>query len=124
MKIFEISLKCPFCNNEFSYNIVSMRAKHTCSKCENELIIRSKPMVSAVISFPGFFVLLTLREALGITNMHILINLLYITIGCMLYIGVAYKLVSMIKGPSYLYQVDAQDPTILERYKKNHKKNK
>lgn len=122
MKPFNISLKCPFCNNEFSYNIVSMKAKHECAKCKNDLIVRTKPMVSAVISFPGFFLLLTLREMLGIAEMHVIINLLYITIGCLLYIGVAYKLVSMIKSPSFLYQVDAQDPTILERYKKSKKK--
>ncbi len=122
MKLFNITLKCPFCNNEFSYNIVSMKAKHECTKCKNDLIVRTKPMVSAIISFPGFFLLLTLREMLGIVDMHVIINLLYITLGCLLYIGVAYKLVSMIKSPSFLYQVDAQDPTSLERYKRSKKK--
>ena len=122
MKLFNITLKCPFCSEEFSYNIVSMRAKHECAKCKNDLIVRTKPMVSAVVSFPGFFLLLTLREMLGIVDMHVIINLLYITLGCLLYIGVAYKLVSMIKSPSFLYQVDAQDPTSLERYKRSKKK--
>lgn len=122
MKLFNISLKCPFCGEMFSYNIISMRAKHECAKCKNDLIVRTRPMVSAIVAFPGFFLLLTLREMLGIVNMHVIINILYITLGCILYIGVAYKLVSMIKSPSYLYQVDAQDPTILERYKRSKKK--
>ena len=124
MKLFNVNLKCPFCNHEFSYNIVSLKAKHECENCKNDLIVRTKPMVSAAISMPGFFVLLSLREILGIVEMHVLINILYIVLGCLLYIGVSYKLVSMVKTPSFIYQVDAQDPTILERYKRNKKMNK
>ncbi len=122
--IFGVKLKCPFCNHEFTYNIVSLKAKHECENCKNDLIIRTKPMVSALISMPGFFALLSLREILGITEMHLLINLAYIIVGCLLYIGVAYKIACMIKNPSFIYQVDAQDPTILERYKRNKKYNK
>lgn len=122
MKLFNISLNCPFCNEEFSYNTISMKAKHECAKCENELLVRTKPIISIVVSLPGFAIILGLREMLGISKMGMFIDLLYILIGCLLYIGIAYKVVCKIKSPSFLYQVDAQDPTMLERYKKSKKK--
>lgn len=117
MKFFNIKLTCPFCKEEFSYNIISMKAKHECEKCKNDLIVRAKPLKSVIISLPGFFLLLSLREVFGISQMNRIIDLLYIILGCLLYIGFAYKLISMIKTPSYIYQVDAQDPSDLERYK-------
>lgn len=120
-KLFNITLKCPICQNEFDYNIISFKAKHECTKCQNDLIVRTKPMRAAIVSLPGFFVILTLREVLGISNMSAIIDLPYIIISCLLYIGIAYKVISNYKTPSYMYQVDTEDPTVLERHKKNKK---
>lgn len=120
-KLFTVQLKCPFCGNEFDYNIMSFKAKHECSKCNYDLIVRTKPVVSAVISLIGFFLLLALRDYLGIAEMSTFINLIYIGIGCMLYISVAYKCLCKIKSATFLYQVDMQDPTVLLRVKQNRK---
>ena len=122
MKLFSVKLKCPFCQEEFDYNIISFKAKHECKNCHNDCIVRTKQAPSGIISLPGFFIILSLREMLGISKMHVLVNLIYVIFTCILYIGVAYKIATKIKTPSYLYQVDAQDPTELKRYK--GKKNK
>lgn len=122
MKLFNVRLKCPFCQNEFDYNIITFKAKHECNQCQNDLIVRTKPTVSTMISMPGFFVILALRETFGISKMPLAINLIYIIITCILYIGFTYKLLSKIKTPTYIYQVDAQDPTLLKRYKGSKKK--
>lgn len=122
MKLLNVSLKCPFCQNEFDYNIITFKAKHECKKCQNDLIVRTKPTISMIVSLPGFFIILSLREILGISKMNLLINLIYVSLTCILYIGITYKVMSKIKSPSFLYQVDAQDPILLKRYKKSKKK--
>ena len=121
-KIFNITLKCPICQNEFDYNIISFKARKECSKCQNDLIVRTRSMKSAFLSLPGFFIILTLREMLGISKMGIVIDLGYIVLTSLLFIGIVYKIVCKIKTPSYLYQVDTEDPTVLERHLKGQNK--
>lgn len=118
---FKVSLKCPFCNHRFEYNIISFRAKCECSHCGNDLFVRVRPLMSAIVSIPGIILLLIIGNLLNIFSMNRLLIILYLLIGGLVYLAFAYKLVCTWKVPEKLFSVDLQDPTILERKKRNRK---
>lgn len=115
---FKVKLVCPFCKEEIQYNILSFKAKHECNHCGNELIVRTRPIISTVISILGFVILFALMDVLGITKLGTLARFAFILVGCFSYLALAYKLISIIVGANKIYAVDAQDPTLLKRYKK------
>lgn len=118
--IFRVKLKCPFCGHEFLYNILSFKAKHECSNCEYGLIVRTKATISTILSIPGFFLIVALRNVLGISQWGRIFQVVYVLVAGLFYIGIVYKFVCLIKTPSFLYHVDMEDPTVLLR-KKNRK---
>lgn len=117
-RIFQVNLLCPFCKKDIGYNILSFKAKHECAYCKNDLIVRTKPLVSSIISIIGFAVIFGLMEMFNISEMNTLVRLLFIVVGCLVYLAIAYLLYSKLFGADKLYAVDAQDPTLLKRYKK------
>ena len=117
-KIFTVKLNCPFCKEEIDYNIVSFKAKHECKNCKNDLIVRARPIISTIISMIGFVVVFSVMNALGISSMGKLPRLAFIVVGCLIYLSLAYLICCKIAGPSKLFAVDAQDPTLLKRYKR------
>ena len=117
-KIFSVKLVCPFCKENIDYNVISFKAKHECNHCGNELIVRTKSVVSSIISIFGFVVIFGLMNSLGIAELGVLPRFLFILVGCLSYLGIAYSLFCKLFGANKLYAVDAQDPTLLKRYKR------
>lgn len=122
-KLFTIDLKCPYCQHTFQYNILSFKARSECPNCEHRLIVRTKMSVAVISSIIGFILLAILNQYLNISQFGEFINLLYWIIGCLFYVAVSYKLLCRIRSVDKVYAVDMEDPTILER-KKRQEENK
>ena len=116
--LFNIKLVCPFCKEEINHNILNLKAKHECEHCKNDLIIRTKMIASTIISVIGFMILFALLNLLGISELGKIPTVIFLWVGCILYLSVAYGIFCKVFGPNKLYAVDAMDPVLLKRYKK------
>lgn len=120
-KIFHVELTCPYCKKNFTYNILSFKAKKECPHCEYDLIVRTKMSVSIFLSIVGFILLVLLNQLLGIYRLGQPWDLLYFVVGTLAYVSLSYALLCKFKGPEKVYIVDMEDPTVLERKKRNSK---
>lgn len=120
-KFFEIHLVCPFCGELVTYNMLSFKAKHECEHCEYDLLIRMKQIVSIIISIIGFFIILGLATMFGIDRNQTVLFLGFVLVFGGIYMAITLKVLSKLFGPNFLYVCDAQDPTMLERFRKKKK---
>ncbi len=120
-KLFDVNLVCPFCGKLITYNMLSFKAKHECEHCEYDLFIRMKPVVSTIITLIGFILVLGLASVFGIDRSQKVLFLCFVLGIGGLYMAIVFKVLSKLFGPKFLYVCDAQDPTMLERYRNNKK---
>ena len=115
---FRVELKCPYCRKTFRYNIISFKARCVCPHCEYGLIVRTKMSVTILLSIFGFILLAFLNQLLGISRMSDAVNLIYWIVGCLLFVAFSYKVLCILRSPEKIYLVDMEDPTVLERKKR------
>ena len=73
------------------------------------------------ISILGFILLLGLKEILGIGQLGILFEVLYLVIGCMIYLTLMYNVLCKIKGGKEVFKIDFEDPTLINRMPKKRR---
>lgn len=117
-KIFNIELTCPFCTKKTSYNILTFKAKHECEHCQNDLIVRTKTIVSSIITLICITIMFIFSNFLGISKMGKFPLLVFLMITSLVCIVIVYKICCKLFGVKFLYAVDAQDPILLKRYKR------
>lgn len=123
-KIFEIfstELNCPYCGKRITYSYGKFKARYECEHCKTDLIIRAKMSYSTVFSILGFILLLGLKRILGIGQLGALFEVLYLVLGCMVYLTLMYKVLCKIKGGQEVFKIDFEDPTLINRMPKRRK---
>lgn len=121
-KFTEETLRCPFCEKEFLYNVASIKAKVECPHCKTDLIVRNRQSIfTGFLAIPLFVVIKTIFEVIGISQFGAIVELPALLFVGLIFVFFFTKLITKIKGPERVFAVDCEDPTVLERKKKENK---
>lgn len=120
-KITQIELKCPYCEKKFTYNIFSFKARKECPNCEYDLLVRFRPLYSCLLTLPGFFLALGLDSFFQIFRYGKVIELSFLVIISLVFLSLAKMIINRWLHAEKMYIVDMEDPTILERKKRNRR---
>lgn len=98
---------------------MNVKARCECEHCENVLLVHSKLTVSLVFSLLAVFFMSYLSAILTLSQPW---DLIFVLGGAFLLVMCLYALLCRIKSPEFVYHVDLEDPTILERKKREKRK--